>query len=50
MGHGDDIYLVDANFPAESVVGSRPLIRLDDVSMNQIVNAVFSALPLDSFV
>lgn len=23
MGHGDDICLVDANFPAESVAGSR---------------------------
>ena len=50
MGHGDDICLVDANFPAESVAGSRPLIRLDGVSMNQVANAVFSVLPLDSFV
>lgn len=50
MGHGDDICLVDANFPAESVAGLHPLIRLDGVSMNQVANAVFSVLPLDSFV
>lgn len=50
MGHGDDICLVDANFPAESVAGQRPLIRLDGVSMNQAANAIFSVLPLDSFV
>lgn len=50
MGHGDDICLVDANFPAESVAGSRPLIRLDGVSMNQVANAVFLVLPMDSFV
>lgn len=50
MGHGDDICLVDANFPAESVAGSHPLIRLDGVSMNQAANAIFSVLPLDNFV
>lgn len=50
MGHGDDICLVDANFPAESVSATRPLIRLDGVSMNQAANAVFSVLPLDTFV
>lgn len=50
MGHGDNICLVDANFPAESVAGSRRLIRLDGMSMNQVANAVFSVLPLDSFV
>lgn len=50
MGHGDDICLVDANFPAESVATQRPVIRLDGVSMNQAANAIFSVLPLDSFV
>ena len=49
MGHGDEICLVDANFPAEALA-ARPLIRLDGLSMNQVANAVFSVLPLDSFV
>lgn len=52
MGHGDDICLVDANFPGEAVAPetARPLIRLDGLSMNQVANAIFSVLPLDSFV
>jgi L-fucose mutarotase len=50
MGHGDDICLVDANFPAEAVTTARPVIRLDGLSMNQVANAIFSVLPLDSFV
>lgn len=52
MGHGDELCLVDANFPAEAVAVAtgRPLIRLDGVSMNQVANAVFSVLPLDRFV
>ena len=50
MGHGDEVCLVDANFPAESVGGTRPVIRLDGISMNQAANAIFSVLPLDTFV
>ena len=50
MGHGDEVCLVDANFPAESVAATRPLIRLDGVSMNQAASAIFSVLPLDTFV
>ena len=33
MGHGDDLALVDCNFPATSVAGDRPLIRLDGVDI-----------------
>jgi L-fucose mutarotase len=50
MGHGDDVCLVDANFPAEALATARPAIRLDGLSMNQVANAIFSVLPLDSFV
>jgi len=52
MGHGDELCLVDANFPAEAVASAtqRPLIRLDGVSMNVAAQAIFSVLPLDSFV
>jgi L-fucose mutarotase len=50
MGHGDDLCLVDANFPSDSVAQQRPLIRLDGVSMSQAANAIFSVLPLDTFV
>jgi L-fucose mutarotase len=50
MGHGDTLCLVDANFPSHSVAGDKPLIRLDGVSMNDAANAIFSVLPLDTFV
>ncbi len=48
MGHGDEIALVDANFPAES---SGPLcIRADGSSNSEILRAVLSVMPLDTFV
>lgn len=48
MGHGDEIVIVDANFPAVSV--ARRLIRLDGADILQAGAAVLSVLPLDSFV
>jgi L-fucose mutarotase len=48
MGHGDEIALVDANFPA--VASARRLIRLDGVDGTAVLRAVLSVLPLDSFV
>ncbi len=48
MGHGDEIVIVDANFPAESL--GRPLVRLDGLSATAVLEAVLSVLPLDTFV
>jgi L-fucose mutarotase len=48
MGHGDEIALVDANFPA--VAMARRLIRLDGIGATAALKAVLSLLPLDSFV
>ncbi|MFI4933334.1 MAG: RbsD/FucU family protein [Caulobacterales bacterium] len=48
MGHGDDIAIVDANFPAEA--NAQRLIRADGVSATDMVRAVVSLLPLDDFV
>jgi L-fucose mutarotase len=48
MGHGDDIALVDRNFPAAST--ARRLIRLDGVDAVSAGRAVLSVFPLDSFV
>ena len=50
MGHGDDLALVDANFPATSVAGDDPLIRLDGVDVARAGRAILSVMPLDSFV
>lgn len=53
MGHGDDIVICDANFPAESVALETTLgkpIRLDGVDSPRAARAILSLLPLDSFV
>jgi len=48
MGHGDEIVLADANFPA-TTLGKR-LIHLPGVSSPETLRAVLSVMPLDSFV
>jgi L-fucose mutarotase len=48
MGHGDDIALVDRNFPAAST--ARRLIRIDGADVVSVGRAVLSVFPLDSFV
>lgn len=48
MGHGDDIVIADANYPAESA--GIPCIRLDGLSATDVLEAVLTLLPLDSFV
>jgi L-fucose mutarotase len=45
MGHGDDIVLADANFPAEAA--ARRLIRVDGCDLARMLTAVLSVLPLD---
>lgn len=47
MGHGDEIAIVDANFPAAT--NARRLIRLDGVEAPRAVQAILSVLPLDDF-
>lgn len=48
MGHGDDIAIVDANYPAEA--SGRPVLRLDGHSATAVLDAILSVLPLDTFV
>ena len=48
MGHGDEIVIADANFPAQSS-GPR-CIRLDGISATDTVAAILTLLPLDTFV
>jgi L-fucose mutarotase len=53
MGHGDDLALVDANFPADSVARSTTsgtLIRMDGIDAVRAARAVLSVFPLDDFV
>jgi L-fucose mutarotase len=48
MGHGDELVIVDANFPAASM--GRRVVRLDGVSATRTLEAVLSVMPLDDFV
>jgi L-fucose mutarotase len=48
MGHGDDLVIVDANFPAASM--GRRVVRDDGVSATRMLEAVLSVMPLDEFV
>ena len=53
MGHGDEIALVDANFPADSVAKETilgELLRLENVSAARATKAILSLMPLDSFI
>ena len=48
MGHGDEIVIVDANFPAES--SGPPVIRLDGLLATDVADAILTLMPLDTFV
>lgn len=48
MGHGDQLMLVDRNYPAVS--SGRPVIRLGEVSILRAAEALLSVFPLDSFI
>jgi L-fucose mutarotase len=48
MGHGDDLVIVDANFPALTM--GRRVVRLDGVSSPRALETVLSVMPLDDFV
>ena len=48
MGHGDEISIVDANYPADSA--GPQVVRLDGVAATDVVDAILSVMPLDDFV
>ncbi len=48
MGHGDEIAIVDANYPAVS--NAQRLVRIDGRAATDVLAAVLSLLPLDEFV
>jgi L-fucose mutarotase len=53
MGHGDELVVCDANFPADSVAHATvlgKLLRIDGADAPRAVRAILSVLPLDTFV
>jgi L-fucose mutarotase len=47
MGHGDELVIADANFPAEAV--AKRLIRMPGIDGVRAAEAVLSVLPLDTY-
>jgi L-fucose mutarotase len=48
MGHGDEIALVDGNYPGQE--HARRLIRMDGHGVVTVLDAILSVLPIDDFV
>jgi len=52
MGHGDDLIIVDTNFPSQSVAKQTSygqLLRIDRTAA-EVTAAILSVYPLDTFV
>lgn len=48
MGHGDELAIVDGNYPA--LEHARRLVRLDGHHLIPVLNAILSIMPIDDFV
>jgi L-fucose mutarotase len=48
MGHGDEIAIVDGNYPADA--HGRRILRADGVSATDLLDAILTVMPLDDFV
>lgn len=50
MGHGDEIVLADGNFPSESMGANGVVVRADGLPVPELLDAILTVLPLDSYV
>jgi L-fucose mutarotase len=53
MGHGDVLIVADTNFPSDSIARATitgQLLRMENLTAAEAVNAILSVLPLDTFV
>jgi L-fucose mutarotase len=53
MGHGDALVISDTNFPSDQVSRATvygDLLRMENLTAAEAVNAVLSVMPLDTFV
>lgn len=46
MGHGDEIALVDGNYPGQE--HARRLVRLDGHGLIPVLDAILSVMPIDA--
>jgi L-fucose mutarotase len=47
LGHGDEIVIADANFPAHTL--GPEVVRLDGIDAVSVADAILTHLPLDTF-
>jgi L-fucose mutarotase len=53
MGHGDYLIISDTNFPADSIASETragELLRMENLTAAEAINAILSVMPLDTFV
>ncbi|MBQ8966410.1 RbsD/FucU domain-containing protein [Ruminococcus sp.] len=50
MGHSDRIVIADGNFPAESMGRNCKVIRADGHGVPELLDAILTLLPLDTYV
>ena len=53
MGHGDVLIIADTNFPSDSIARETvfgELLRMENLTAGEAVEAVLSVYPLDTFV
>lgn len=50
MGHSDRIVIADGNFPAQSMGKSSIVIRLDGHGVPEVLEAILTVFPLDTYV
>ena len=48
MGHGDEIAIVDGNYPAET--DAKRLVRMDGHEAPRLLDAILSVMPVDDMV
>ncbi len=49
MGHSDRLVIADGNFPAESVGRNAKVIRLDGHGVPEVLDAILTVFPLDTY-
>ncbi len=50
MGHSDRIVIADGNFPSESTGKNSIVIRADGLSATELLDAILTVFPLDTYV
>ena len=48
MGHGDELVLADANFPADA--NAQRIVRADGIDLETLLPAILKFFPIDTFV